>query len=130
MTHLPAASPALPLSLTCSADERFAETIALLAGRVAAAAGTGAHVAAFTQAMTEAVRACLTSLGDAAPGGLRVDLSYSDVQILGRMRWPADAPETDRCTAAVQAAAAPLVESVECGRSGDEAYCRLSCRRG
>jgi hypothetical protein len=130
MTHVPASSPALPLSLSCSVDARFAATVAALAGRVATAAGDGSHVACFTDAMAQAAAACFEHLGSNGPDLLGVDFTVQDGEVLGCLRWPSNAPGTDRCTAAVQETVGFMAGRVECGRSDDETYCRVTCRRG
>lgn len=130
MTQTPAVVPTLPLSVTCTADARFADTITALANRMAAATGEGPAVQRFTDAVTAGVAACLEHLGDDVGRTLSIELTASATEWQSQLQWQSPTDEDAAVTARLEAALADVADRVECGRTGADAFCCLSCRRG
>lgn len=129
MTHLSAAVPSLPLSVSCAADSRFAATLTALAHRVAAGTGEGPGADRFTSAITAGVTACMEHLGDDRSRLLTVELTAGSADIQGTLRW-ARLPDEDGFTSQLEAALVPIADRVECGHRGDDAFCCVTCQRG
>ena len=130
MTQTPAALPSLPLSVTCSADPRFAETIRALATRMAASTGGGDAVARFADAVAAGVDACFSHLGTARADALTVELTASETDWEGSLQWPAGPGEDAAFVSGLQTSLGPLADRVECGHRGADAFCTVTCARG
>lgn len=130
MTHRSAAVPSLPLSVTCSADPRFAATITALATRVVAGAGGDAEAATrFARAVTSGVEACLEHLDGARGEAVTVELTASDTAWQGSVSWPfSDADAA--FVATLEGRLESVADRVECGLRGADAFCTVSCTRG
>lgn len=128
MTQRPADVPSLPLSVTCTADAAFADTIVALAARMVGAtdgagpAPAGSAARRFADAVREGVAACL------APGAgtVAVALSAEEAHWLGDLRWT---PAADTDLARLQTSLAGLADAVECVHDGADARCTIRCRR-
>ena len=130
MTQPPAALPSLPLSVTCSADPRFAETITALATRMASSTGGGQAAARFADAVAAGVDACISHLDEARGEALTVELTASDTDWEGCLCWPAGPGQDAAFVAGLQSRLGDLADRVECGHRGANAFCTVACTRG
>ncbi len=130
MTHTRSALPSLPLSVTCSADPRFAEAITALATRMVTSTGGGQAAGRFADAVTAGVEACFSHLGSARAGALTVELTASETEWEGCLQWPAVPGEGAVFVSVLQTRLGALADRVECGHSGADAFCTVTCARG
>ena len=129
MTEIPAPVPSLPLSVTCTADGRFSATMSALAHRVAEGTGNTAVADRFTTAVTTGMNACLAHLGDDGSHTLSVELTASETDVQGYFRWARLPDEGATFTAQLEATLASVADRVECGHSGADAFCCVTCVR-
>ena len=123
MTERRDGGSALPLSVTCSPDDRFADAVRALVERVGALAGSADRAQPFRTAVEQVV-AWLLAHRDAVAGDVAMRFDRDGEQLLGHLRWAASdasslpGPPPDP-SADVQ---------VACDRDGSEVHCRVSCR--
>ena len=122
MTEPRDAAFALPLSVTCAPDDRFAEAVRALVGRVGALAADG-HAQPFATAVAHVV-AWVLSHPDAVTGDVAMVFDRDGDRLLGDLRWAS----TDRGAMPDTAAASSADIDVACGVEGAEVRCRVSCR--
>lgn len=130
MTHLSAAVPSLPLSVSCAADSRFAATLTALARRVATATGGDAGADRFTSAITEGVAACMAHLGADRSRLLTVELTAGSTEVQGSLRWTRLSADDDMFAARLETSLGGKADRVECGHRDDDAFCCVTCQRG
>ncbi len=125
MTEPREATAALPLSLTCSPDERFADALHALVSRVGAlAAARPGEGESFTAAFDSVVGWLIARRQDVV-GDVAIRFDRDGDRLLGQLRWVAadgarTVPDTDTVASAD-------VE-VACDVHGPEVHCRVSCR--
>ena len=123
MTEPREAAHALPLSLTCPPDDRFADAVRALVGRVGELAGVPGDAQPFTSAV-EDVLTWLLAHPDAVNGDVSIVFDREGDRLCGQLQWVAangspELPDAGRPSSAhVQ---------VDCDTDGPEVRCRVSC---
>lgn len=117
-------APALPLAVTYAPDDRLADAVRALVGRVGALAGDSPQAQPFASAVQQVVT-WVTDNRAAVAGDVAMTFAREGDRLQGDLRWAAagDTPEVPTL-----ASAATQDVEVACDVSGADVHCRVSCR--
>lgn len=124
MTEPHDAASVLPLSVTCSPDDRLADALRALVGRVGTLAGDAAQAQPFVTAV-ERVVAWVLAHPDAVAGDVALIFDRDGDRLHGDLRWGS----SNGRPALPEAAAVRSTDvDVACDVEGAQVRCRVSCR--
>lgn len=126
MTEPREAASALPLSVTCSPDDRFADAVRALVGRVGALAGDPGRAEPFVAAIDRLVAWVLAHRATVS-GDVALAFEREGNDLVGRVQWPAAGHPPAMPDA--QSLSLPGAE-VQCDVHGAAVRCRVTCRCG
>lgn len=124
MTQSRDAAPALPLAVTYAPDGRLADAVRALVGRVGALAGDPPNGQLFAAAVQHVVT-WVTEHRAAIDGRVAMRFDRDGDCLRGDLRWASTSDVPD--VPALDAVATPDVE-LDCGATGTDVHCRVSCR--